>query len=115
MRILLDECLDLRLRHEFRDHECVTVQYLGAKGSRDNKLLERFGDEFDVFITMDAAMPFQQNLEKCKGLAAILITEGDGSIVTIMPLMHLIHTALRTIKPGEWLKVPSKQKDNSDS
>ena len=84
----------------------MTVQYLGAKGVKDNKLLERVGDQFDVFITMDAAMPFQQNLEKHKGLSAILIVKGDGSIITTMPLIHLIHAALQTIKSGEWVKIP---------
>jgi predicted nuclease of predicted toxin-antitoxin system len=106
VRILLDECLDLRLRHQFPGHECVTVQYLGEKGAEDGKLLDRVGDQFDVLITVDGTMPFQQNLKKHNGLSAILITEGDGSIVTIMPLIHLIHAALKTIKPGEWVRIP---------
>ena len=106
MRILLDECLDLRLRHEFPGHECVTVQYLEAKGLKDGKLLDLVGDQFDVLITTDGTMPFQQNLSKYKRISAILITEGDGSIVTIMPLLPLIRAALETIKPGEWVRIP---------
>ena len=106
MRILLDECLDLRLLHQFPDHDCVTVQYLGAKGSKDGKLLGCVGDQFDVLITTDGTMPFQQNLNKYKRISAILITEGDGSIVTVMPLIHLIRAALKTIKPGEWVRIP---------
>lgn len=106
MRILLDECLDLRLRHEFPDHECITVQYLGIKGIGDGPLLDLIGDQFDVLITTDANMPFQQNLKRYKGLSAVLITEGDGSIVTVMPLLDLIRAALETIKPGEWMRIP---------
>jgi predicted nuclease of predicted toxin-antitoxin system len=105
VRILLDECLDLRLRHQFPGHECITVQYLEAKGTKDGKLLDLFGDQFDVLITVDGTMPFQQNLKKYK-ISGILITEGDGSIVTVMPLIDLIRATLETIKPGEWVRVP---------
>ena len=51
-------------------------------------------------------MPFQQNLNKYKRISAILITEGDGSIVTVTLLISLIRAALETIKPGEWVRIP---------
>jgi hypothetical protein len=56
------------------------VQYLGAKDVKDRNLLEYIANDFDVLITIDGTMQFQQNLKTYPRLAIILITTGDGSI-----------------------------------
>ena len=43
MRILLDECLPSRLRHEIPGHEVCTVKEMGWLGVKNDKLLGMMG------------------------------------------------------------------------
>ena len=72
MRILLDECLDEDLRHSFRDHDCQTCRYAELKGLANGKLLsaaERAG--FNVLVTVDQNLPYQQAGRSEMNLAAL--------------------------------------------
>ncbi len=64
MKILLDECLDRRIARELIDHEVITVPKQGWAGIKNGKLLKLGEQEFDVFITVDRNLTFQQNLQK---------------------------------------------------
>jgi predicted nuclease of predicted toxin-antitoxin system len=66
VRILLDECLDQRFRQELPGHEVVTVQDAGWAGTKNGELLALASSNFDVFITVDRNLSFQQNLSKFK-------------------------------------------------
>lgn len=64
MRILLDECVDERLRFSFEGHECHSARYAGFKGLENGALLaaaEAAG--YEAIITTDQGMRHQQNLE----------------------------------------------------
>lgn len=63
MRILLDECVDQRLRLLFTGHECQTASYAKLSGLKNGALLaaaETAG--FQVLVTTDQEIPHQQNL-----------------------------------------------------
>ncbi len=62
MRILLDECIDRRLAKEFGGYEIKTVPQMGWAGVKDRELLLLATSVFDVFITADRNLSFQQNL-----------------------------------------------------
>ena len=60
MRVLLDECVDERLRHSFAEHDCETARFAGLAGLKNGALLvaaERAG--FDVIVTVDQNIPDQ--------------------------------------------------------
>ncbi len=40
MRLLLDECVDERLRDLFSDHDCQTAHHTGFAGLRNGQLLD---------------------------------------------------------------------------
>jgi hypothetical protein len=72
MRLFLDECVDEHLRLLFRDHDCQTARYAGLAGLSNGRLLaaaEAAG--FEVVVTVDQDIPFQQNVES--GKIAVLI------------------------------------------
>lgn len=76
MRVLIDECIDERLRYEFRDHDCQTARYAKLAGLKKGRLLsaaEAAG--FDVIITVDQEIPYQQNMEG-RRLARLSISFG---------------------------------------
>jgi predicted nuclease of predicted toxin-antitoxin system len=64
MRILLDENLDWRLEHSLPGHVVTSVQSNGMSGLRNGELPVRAAAEFDVFLTMDGNIAFQQNYAK---------------------------------------------------
>ena len=68
MRVLLDEQLPRHLTRELRGHEVSTVQQKGWAGLKNGELLRRAADAgFEVFLTADRNLEFQQNLHKRAG------------------------------------------------
>jgi predicted nuclease of predicted toxin-antitoxin system len=64
MRILIDECVDPRVKKLFAGHEAKTVHEMGWDQLKDGPLLKLAEQSFDVFITIDRNLEYQQNLSK---------------------------------------------------
>jgi hypothetical protein len=64
MRILIDECVDPRVKLLFGDHERATVHDKGWDTLEDGPLLALAQKEFDALVTIDSRMEFQQNIPK---------------------------------------------------
>lgn len=62
MRILLDESLPRRLSQTLAEHAVSTVVEAGWSGIQNGKLLALAAEQFDVFITADQNLQYQQNL-----------------------------------------------------
>jgi hypothetical protein len=60
VKILLDECVPRPLNQLLSGHESVTVQDRGWTGIRNSELLRRAQEEFDLFITSDQNIRYQQ-------------------------------------------------------
>ena len=65
MRLLLDECVPRRLGRHLAPHEFQTVQQAGWGGLKNGALLARAAESFDVFVTVDQGIRYQQNLGDC--------------------------------------------------
>ena len=64
MKVLLDECVPRKLKREIANHEVVTVTEHGWSGIVNGELLKLAETEFDIFLTVDQNLSFQQNLKK---------------------------------------------------
>ena len=64
MKLLLDECIDRKLTREFIKYDVKTVTQMGWGGVKNGQLLAFAETEFDVFITVDRNLSFQQNLSQ---------------------------------------------------
>ena len=63
MRILIDECIDERFRNSLLEHDCQTARYAGLAGLKNGDLLTAAETaKFDVLLTMDQGIEYQQNL-----------------------------------------------------
>lgn len=62
MRILLDECLPVPMRGWLAGHECIAVSDRGWKGIKNGELLRLAEGQFDLFLTSDQNIRYQQNL-----------------------------------------------------
>ncbi len=67
MRVLLDECVPRKLRREFPGHEVRTVTEMGWGGTRNGALLRRAAGEFDLLLTVDTNLEYQQNTSALPG------------------------------------------------
>lgn len=76
MKILLDECVPWPLRKLLPGHECKTAKYCGWGGFSNGDLLRVTEAEFDLFVTSDQNLRYQQNLAGRK-LAILELSTND--------------------------------------
>jgi hypothetical protein len=62
VKVLLDECIDWRLSGYLPGHEVKTTRQMGWAGIENGELLTRASNDFDVFVTVDRNLSFQQNI-----------------------------------------------------
>lgn len=106
MRVLLDACIPERLRLALPGHEVQTVRYAGLDGLTDKDLLDATEGSFDVLVTCDQGIPWQQNLRgRSVGLA--LLKAPSNRLADLLPLVPELLARLHEISPGRVLEVPS--------
>lgn len=100
MRILLDACVPERLKRELSGHEVWTAREKGWSRLPDGALLNMAAGAFEVFLTVDANLPFQQNLS-LRPFAVIVLRAKSNRLVDILPLIPALMRALGEVRPGE--------------
>jgi predicted nuclease of predicted toxin-antitoxin system len=100
MKILLDECIDRRLARELIDYDIKTVPQMGWAGIKDGQLLTLAEVEFDVFITVDRNLSFQQNLPQFD-IAVIVLKASSNRLADLKPLAPKISAVLDGAVKGE--------------
>ena len=98
MRILLDEDLPRRLGALLVGHEYSTVPRSGWAGIKNGKLLALAATKFDVFLTMDQNLEFQQNLATLP-IAVLVVTALSNRIEHLVPLVPAILRELNHVPP----------------
>ncbi len=104
MKVLLDECVPRKLRRELAEHEVRTVTEYGWSGVKNGKLLALAEAEFEVFLTVDQNLKYQQNL-KAFNIGIILLVGRNNRLKTLLPLMPETREALESIKAGDFIRV----------
>jgi hypothetical protein len=104
MRILIDECLDWRLCRSLGDHYCVSVPKMGWSGLANGALMREAEQEFDVFITGDRNLSFQQTGANFK-IAVIVLHAESIQLHHTRPLMPQVLGILPALKPGQVVDV----------
>lgn len=98
MHIQLDEDLPRRLAELLVGHEVSTVQRRGWSGIKNGQLLGLAGPEFDVFLTMDRNLEFQQNLAGLP-IAVLVVEAVSNRIEHLAPMVPAILKELNHIPP----------------
>ena len=83
MKVLLDECVPRRLKREIANHEVVTVTEEGWSGVKNGELLNLAATEFDIFLTVDQNLSFQQNLKNFD-IGIILMVARNNRLKTLL-------------------------------
>ena len=104
MNLLLDECLPRKLKRAFPDHRVVTVPEMGWASIKNGALLRLAEAAFDVFVTADQNLQYQQNLQSTV-IGIIVLIAPNTRLATLQPLMPKVLEALLTIQPGDVIRI----------
>lgn len=100
MKLLLDECIDRKLAREFVDHEMKTVPQMGWAGVKNGQLLALAEAEFDLLITVDRNLSFQQNLPQFD-IAVIVLQAPSNRLADLKPLAPKVLAILAMATRGQ--------------
>ena len=100
MKVLLDECVTHYLKRDFAAYEVLTVEEAGFKGLKNGRLLEAASGQYEVLITVDQNLQYQQNLQNFS-IAVIVLKAKRSTYPMLKPLMPQVLEILGTIEPGE--------------
>lgn len=103
MKILLDESVPHLLKRRLPHLDISTVQEMGWAGVRNGELLRQAEEHFDIFVTADQNLRFQQNLSGQKLAILVLPTNQVPLVARLVPVLE---TLLRTMQPGSVVDVP---------
>ena len=104
MRVLLDENLPRKLKYRLETGEALTVPERGWNGVSNGDLLRQAAEEFDVLLTMDQSLEYQQNLTGLS-LSLVLLSAPSNDYDDLLSLVPEINEALMQAEPGEVAEV----------
>ena len=108
MRVLLDEQLPRQLARELTGHDVRTVQQQGWSGLRNGELLRRAAESgFEVFVTADQSIAFQQNLTGSP-LRVIVLAAPSNALEDLVPLVPELLRRIPTARAGDVERIPSR-------
>ncbi len=102
MKVLLDECIDWRLGRELIGHEVKSVPKVGWSSIKNGKLLALAEKVFEIFLTVDSNVSFQQNLSKFD-IALFVLETRSNSLRDLRPFVPQILKSIPLAKKGEAL------------
>ena len=86
MNILLDECIDRRFAKDIEGHTVTTVPQAGWAGIKNGELLTRAQTQFDVFVTVDRNLAFQQHIPRFN-IAIVVLQAPTNRLKDLRPLL----------------------------
>ena len=104
MRILLDESLPRRLSRELLGHMVMIVPQSGWTGLENGELLRVAAEKFDVFLTADQNIEYQQNVRTLP-LAVIVLVARNNTFETLRRLIPEVLNHLERLEPRSLVKV----------
>src|SRR5438874_6725647 len=112
MKLLIDECIDERFRNYFPTHECHTVRFAGFAGVKNGELLSGAESRrYEVLLTVDQGLGFQQNLPHRK-IAVIILRTGSTRLKELVLHVPACLACLSFIKSGEIVTIPGKKRSS---
>ena len=105
MKILLDECVPSPLRKLLAGHECHTAQEVGWKSIKNGELLALAEGKFDLFITADHGLAYEQNL---RGRQIAILELSTNKLRAIEAVAAQLRDAIATMSGTEFrrLEIP---------
>ena len=109
MRLLIDECVDERLRLSFPGHDCQTARFANLAGLKNGRLLEAAeAAGFDVLVTVDQSIPDQQKLAG-RNIALLILCGPTNRRRDLARLVPSAVSALGSIRRGDVVRISQER------
>ena len=104
-KLLLDECIPRKVKNHLPGHDCLTVPEAGWAGKKNGELVSLAEDAgFQVFVSLDQGIEFQQNLTG-RNIAVIVLRAKSNRLADLVPLASKILRALPSVEPGQLVQI----------
>jgi hypothetical protein len=97
--VFLDECVDWRLARDIVGHDVKTARQMAWTAVKNGALLTLASQHFDVFVTVDRNLSFQQNLESFS-IPVIVLQAKTNRLTDLRPLIPNLLAAIESALPG---------------
>jgi hypothetical protein len=104
VRVFLDECIDWRLSRDIVGHDVKTARQMGWTAIKNGELLSLAAEQFDVFVTVDRSLAFQQHIADLR-IAVIVLRSKSNRLADLRPLVPDLLAALGDTKVGRVILV----------
>ena len=106
MKILIDECVPAGLSPVLRQrgYECDTVRDAGYGSKKNGELLRLAEGNWDVFLTIDRNIKYQQNVSGRK-IGVLILRVKSNRLPDVLQHLSPSLEALNTIRPGEIVEI----------
>jgi hypothetical protein len=86
MKVFVDECVNKRFMRRLTGHDFVHISNTPLLSTKNGALLRAVAPNYDVFLTRDASIPFQQNLKRFP-LAFVILRTRSNHLAHLLPLV----------------------------
>ena len=99
MKVLLDECVPKALSALLPGHDVITVPRMGWSSLKNGALIAIADPLFDVFVTIDKNLRYQQNLTRIR-MSIVLLDMPNNKLSTILSCAPALHRQLTIGEAG---------------
>jgi hypothetical protein len=99
VKVFLDECVDWRLARDIVGHDVKTARQMGWTTVKNGALLTLASQHFDVFVTVDRNLSFQQNLDSFS-VAVVVLRAKSNRLADLKPLVPSLLAAIDSAPPA---------------
>ncbi len=99
MKVVLDECVDWRLARDIVGHDVKTARQMDWTTIKNGTLLALASEHFDIFVTVDQNLSFQQNLHTFS-IAVVVLQAKTNRLADLRPLISGLLAAIQAARPG---------------
>jgi predicted nuclease of predicted toxin-antitoxin system len=106
MRILVDECLPVALKGTLTGlgHECEAVRKAGFGAKKNGELLRIAEGRWDVLLTSDRNIKYQQNMTG-RNVSIVILCAKSNRMKDLLPLIPAFAQALLSLQAGRVIEV----------
>ena len=106
MKVLIDECLPAALKKNLTvlGHDCETVRQAGFGSKKNGELLALAEREWDVLLTSDRNIKYQQNMTG-RRVSVLILCAKTNRMKDLLPFMPACAEALLSVQPGVVIEV----------
>ena len=101
MKILLDECVPFKLKSKLASHRVYSVKMMAWAGIKNGELITLADSQFDIFITIDKNLSYQQNLNRIR-MAIVLISVSNNKLNTILEKSDSLNRLISDMEPSKF-------------